>query len=134
MIYTDVNFSYAVLQVMRVSETIIHPNYTTGKLELGYDIALLMLPEAVHDIPIPSLASPQLTLHSEMTLFTLGWGQLNTSSTALAETLRVGTRSTVLRHGSRACQWDDTLFFCLSAEGQNVDGTCKGIHGVCMSR
>lgn len=120
------NFSFTFLQVVRVSETIIHPYYVPDELDSGYDIALLVLPEAVHNFPIPSLASPLLTLHNGMTIFTLGWGQSSSTSTTLPDTLKMGSRSTVLQHGTQACKWNDTLFFCLAAEGKDFDNTCLG--------
>ncbi|CAD7696396.1 unnamed protein product [Ostreobium quekettii] len=116
------------VQTVRIDKTTIHPNYTAGHLKGGYDVALLHLKHPAHGIAIPGLADPHLILHCQMTLYTLGWGYLDSWHSSLPDKLQMSTRGQII-WGRPPCAVDGHLLLCLKAPESYLDNTCQGDSG-----
>ncbi|CAD7696248.1 unnamed protein product [Ostreobium quekettii] len=99
------------VQMVKISKITIHPNYTAGRLQGGYDIALLQLKDVVTGIDIPELADPHLFLHWQMNLYALEWW----------------THLKVI--GGRPCAVNGHLQLYLKVPVHFFEDTCRGDRG-----
>lgn len=111
---------------MGVEDIIINPNYT-GRVEDGYDIALLQLPTpSLHSLPRLARSTAQLHPMTDG-LVALGWGK--TENGDFPEMLRMASTITILDND--VCNvdglWDgiitDSMICAKSFPGENV---CEG--------
>ena len=107
---------------MRAAKTVIHPLYTASDSGLEYDIALVLLPQPVVDVAIPSLPGPKHELEVGSRLVVVGWGD---EGSRAADVLQMGLGLEVVSNA--VCPWDlKEHALCLFARGVGTPSPCNG--------